>query len=181
MTFNFMKYFILLMIILIPFISADCNESQIDINSASLEELDELSGIGPVYAGRIVENRPFESVEDLVKVSGIGEKTLEKIKTQGLACVDSEKETVEEPSVTDKRVGEENVEEEVLDNPVETDKKDEIVLNSKPEIISLNSEVVEEKDNLVYISKNAQVVNYLPYGFAVFLIFIIGVLIWERF
>jgi comEA protein len=50
----------------------------IDINAASVQELDELPGIGPAIAGRIVEyrekNGPFSKIEDLMEVRGIGEK-----------------------------------------------------------------------------------------------------------
>lgn len=56
----------------------------IDINSADAEALDLLPGIGPVYAQRIVayrtENGPFQSIEDVMKVSGIGEKKYEAMK-----------------------------------------------------------------------------------------------------
>ena len=54
-------------------------------------------------------------------------------------------------------------------------------IEQKLEPISLNENAVKEEDNLVYVSKNAQVIDYLPYGFAIFLIFIIGILIWKRF
>lgn len=56
----------------------------ININSASQEELEELPGVGPSIAERIVEHRdangPFASVDDLQDVKGIGPATLEKIR-----------------------------------------------------------------------------------------------------
>lgn len=61
---------------------------QIDINSATLSQLDTLTGIGPKYAQAIADARPYSSVDDLLKVKGIGPKTLQKIKDQGIACVD---------------------------------------------------------------------------------------------
>ena len=58
--------------------------SLININTATLEELSTLEGIGESKAKAIIEyrlqNGPFESIEDIQKVSGIGEKAYEKIK-----------------------------------------------------------------------------------------------------
>ncbi len=58
--------------------------SLLDINTASAQELEALPSIGPVTAQAIVDYRtasgPFRSVEDIVKVKGIGPATLEKIK-----------------------------------------------------------------------------------------------------
>ncbi|HKQ60890.1 MAG TPA: helix-hairpin-helix domain-containing protein, partial [Candidatus Polarisedimenticolaceae bacterium] len=55
----------------------------VDLNKATEAELIELPGIGPAMAKRIVEFRQqhgaFERVEDLLKVKGIGEKSLEKL------------------------------------------------------------------------------------------------------
>jgi len=54
------------------------------INSATVEQLDTLSGIGPALAGRIIDYREnnggFKSIEELKLVSGIGNKLFEKIK-----------------------------------------------------------------------------------------------------
>ncbi len=56
---------------------------QIDINTATVAELQGLPAIGPKLAERIVEARnqkPFASIEDLRRVSGIGAKTIEKLR-----------------------------------------------------------------------------------------------------
>lgn len=59
-------------------------ESKININTATAEELETLKGIGPAKAEAIVsyreQNGPFSSVEELVNVTGIGEKTLANIR-----------------------------------------------------------------------------------------------------
>ena len=55
--------------------------SAVDINSASIEELRSLRGIGNVKAKAIVayrEKNCFKSVDELVEVKGIGKKTLKK-------------------------------------------------------------------------------------------------------
>jgi competence protein ComEA len=59
-------------------------ERLININAASLQELDQLPGIGPTTAQKIIayreENGPFARIEDIVNVSGIGSATYEDIK-----------------------------------------------------------------------------------------------------
>ena len=55
----------------------------IDVNRATAEELQLLPGVGPKMAQRIIDERtrkPFAGVEDLRRVSGIGAKTLEKLR-----------------------------------------------------------------------------------------------------
>lgn len=58
------------------------NAPKININTATVQELTQLEGIGDAYARRIVEHREnhgaFKSVDELVNVKGVGEKTLEK-------------------------------------------------------------------------------------------------------
>ena len=56
----------------------------VNINTATEEQLQVLPGVGPAMAERIVSFReqygPFISLEDMLHVSGIGEKTIEKFK-----------------------------------------------------------------------------------------------------
>ena len=60
--------------------------AQIDINNADAVMLEQLPGIGPVKANAIVSYReqhgPFRSVEELVRVPGIGERSLEQLREQ---------------------------------------------------------------------------------------------------
>ena len=56
----------------------------LNINTASAAEMENLPGVGPVLAQRIVEDRqangPFQSVEQLARVRGVGPALLEKLK-----------------------------------------------------------------------------------------------------
>lgn len=116
-----MKWQLIFSIMFLPFVSALCEDGQIDVNSASLGELDVLKGIGPAKAQAIVDSRPFNSVDDLIDVSGIGPVTLGKIKDQGLACVDSEEKTITEEEAIEEDIVEETtpVEEESAKEPVD--------------------------------------------------------------
>ena len=64
-------------------------DGRIDINRATVTELDALPGIGPAKAQAIVADReangPFRSVDDLLRVKGIGPKMLEKMKESVVA------------------------------------------------------------------------------------------------
>ena len=59
---------------------------KVNINAASVEELDTLPGIGPAIAQRIVdyrtENGPFATIEDLMQVKGIGPSTFDELKAR---------------------------------------------------------------------------------------------------
>lgn len=57
-------------------------EGKISLNNASLEQLKTLPGIGAVYAQKIIDNRPFTSIDQVKNIEGIGDKTFEKIKDQ---------------------------------------------------------------------------------------------------
>ncbi|MHC3994909.1 ComEA family DNA-binding protein [Thiomicrolovo sp. ZZH C-3] len=55
----------------------------VNLNTATAEELESLKGIGPSTAAKIIEYRKehrFNSIEDIMNVKGVGEKTFLKIK-----------------------------------------------------------------------------------------------------
>ncbi|MFC7063711.1 MBL fold metallo-hydrolase [Halobacillus seohaensis] len=59
----------------------------IDINSASVEKVQEITQIGPARAEDLIDLRPFNSIDDLTDISGIGPARIDDIKAQGIACV----------------------------------------------------------------------------------------------
>jgi len=127
---------ILLSLLIFNFVSASCDEGQIDLNTATASALENLEGIGPTKAAAIIDARPFDSVDALLEVYGIGEKTLEKKKTQGLACVE-ETEKSEKKEETEKEVIE--VEKE---SNFEENKKEKVV-----EPIKLTPKNIKSEDS----------------------------------
>ena len=65
--------------------SAGAESALVNINTADEKALDALPGVGPSTAQAIIEDREangaFSSIEDLMRVSGIGEKKFEKLKS----------------------------------------------------------------------------------------------------
>ena len=53
--------------------------SKVNINTAPLDQLESLPGIGPVLAERIIANRPYYKESDLIRVPGIGPEKLRQI------------------------------------------------------------------------------------------------------
>ena len=56
------------------------NSGMISVNSASQSELESLPGIGPVTAVKIIDGRPYSSIEELLERKIVGKATFEKIK-----------------------------------------------------------------------------------------------------
>ncbi|MDQ0216801.1 competence protein ComEA [Oikeobacillus pervagus] len=69
-----------------PSMNGNSEQALININTATSDELQKLPGIGETRAQTIIEyretNGPFQKIEDLKNISGIGEKTFEKLQDQ---------------------------------------------------------------------------------------------------
>jgi competence protein ComEA len=57
-------------------------ENLVNINTASLSELDKLPGIGPVYGQNIIDHRPYSKIEDLTEKDVLKASVFEKIKDE---------------------------------------------------------------------------------------------------
>jgi len=64
--------------------AAAAGAQSVNVNTATVEQLQLLPNVGPAVAARIVEHRekngPFKAAEDLMLVRGIGEKSFEKLR-----------------------------------------------------------------------------------------------------
>ena len=147
----------ILILFMIAFVSAVCEDGQININTASLSELDELYWIGETRAQAIIDARPFETLDDLVDAYGVGEAILEGIKNQGLACV-GEDEGEEEPEE------EEEIVEEVVEEPKPAEEE-----TKETETIIITTQTIKSPED------NENKSNYALYGFVGFC-FLLGVL-----
>jgi DNA uptake protein ComE-like DNA-binding protein len=67
--------------------SGNCGPGQVDLNTASIDELKLIKYIDVVRAPLVIELRPFTSVDQLIDVKGIGPTYLQRIKDEGIACV----------------------------------------------------------------------------------------------
>ncbi len=155
-------------------ISALCEEGQIDINSASAEELDKIIWVGNATAEKIIVSRPFNSVDDLTKVSGIGDIKLADIKSQGLACVDDE-EIAEENNSEEANVNVNN--ETELNNEVASEKPVKNLSSSKEtelKAIDLNPKAIKsDVDSQVSDKRNYAIYGLLGFGVLLGLLFFI--------
>jgi len=57
-------------------------QTKTNVNTASAESLDALPGVGPSYAARIVDGRPYSDLSDFISRSGVPETTIEKFVEQ---------------------------------------------------------------------------------------------------
>jgi len=157
-------------------ISATCKEGQININTASAEELDNIIWVGNATAQKIIALRPFNSVDELNKVSGIGDIKLANITSQGLACVADEK--------TDEEVKE--IVNNVTDNSHVNDTLDAVEIKTslketELKTITLTPKAIKSEENSQISDKS----NYAIYGLFAFavllcLLFLIKKLVKRR-
>jgi competence ComEA-like helix-hairpin-helix protein len=183
---NKLKLFlVLLLVISIPNVYSLCEENQININTATKEGLDALKGIGPVKSDAIMDARPFNSVDELINVKGIGEVTLNNIKEQGLACVnDEETEDIMEDDENEEQTleeisEEEPIKEEIIEEvtpPTENINVENNDFNIKTSIIKLTPKTIKSEENIETSNKN----NYAIYGFVVFCILLISLFLLKR-
>jgi competence protein ComEA len=94
-----MKFLNMALALVLMLFSAVTFAQAINLNTATAAELESLKGIGPARASAIIKYReeqgPFESVNDLTKVTGIKDKALQKLlnDNKGMLTVEEAEET----------------------------------------------------------------------------------------
>jgi hypothetical protein len=139
---------------------------QIDINTASLEDLVKIIHIGEKRALELISLRPFSSLDDLIKIKGIGEARIQDIKKQGLAWV-TESQLIQEPIIETQIQEPINyssgiIINEILPSPEGPDAENEWIeiFNQNNFIVSLADWKIEDSKGSVHtfiFSKTAQI------------------------
>ena len=68
-----------------PILARRRESALLDINRATAGELETIHGLGPVLVRRIIESRPFRSLDAVQGVKGVGEKRMEQVRLR--CCV----------------------------------------------------------------------------------------------
>lgn len=160
---------------------AVCNSGQVDINSASLSDLMTITNLGGkgIIAQKVIDDRPYSSLEELIKVSGIGNTTLSEIKAQGIACVGpgSGQENVASNSTPTASPSANNI-----SYITKTDSPDNGPSIIQPKIISLNANTSAAQDAKAI--KSGDVIgnsgSKALYWFVAFSVVIIALLLMKR-
>ena len=183
-TINKKILFAILIIINLNFILASCGEGQVDINSASAVELDKIKWVGPATAQKIINSRPFSSLDDLLNVYGIGEIKLQDIKDEGIACVTgSGSNTAEEPEENNTDSDSDTNNTSTVNNDKENDTEplvyqqvQDTLKETELETINLNPKSINTDENIQKITKR----DYVLFGLVIFLIAIILLLLLKK-
>ncbi len=64
-----------------------CGPNQVNINAAPVERLVMIRHIGPARADELIDLRPFNTLQELTRISGIGASRVDEIIDEGVACV----------------------------------------------------------------------------------------------
>ena len=70
-----------------PKMQQDSEESCIDINEANVEDLQKIIHVGETRAKQLIDLRPFDAVDDMVEIDGLGPARITDIVDEGKACV----------------------------------------------------------------------------------------------
>lgn len=129
-----MKKIFALFLVLLAYASAAI--AAVNINTANVEQLQSLPGIGPVKAQAIVQYRAknglFKTLEDLKKVDGIGDKTFEGLKNQVTLTGTTKTEKVEEKKHEGKKTEESAAKSSREKEPSSRTKRKKEVTQEKP-------------------------------------------------
>ncbi|MEK6757493.1 MAG: helix-hairpin-helix domain-containing protein [Nanoarchaeota archaeon] len=156
------RVLLLVALLIISFISASCDDGQINLNTASVTELDSLDGIGPVKANTIISTRPFSSVDDLINVDGIKNKTLTKIKNQGLACVEKEDNAEDNSDNSEENpIQYEEISNELVENLEQ--EKEVAPKKIQTEIINLNPKDIKTESDIESSDKNIGLYSFIVF------------------
>lgn len=175
---------VIISLIFVIFLSAfltACESGQIDVNSASKDELKKIVQIGDSRADQILDLRPFSSIDDMKRIVGIGDARVDEIKSQGLACVedivgeevpeDDEPREKEEWELEQEAEGTIGVEFEPVGTNEET-----VIAPLEPRTISLNPKDIKSDENSEEAGK-----DYAVYGLVAFSVLIIFLLVLKEF
>lgn len=67
-------------VVQVPALAVAGLAQRVSLNTATLEQLQTLPGVGAATAARVVEQRPYNRIDDLLRVPGIGPKKLERLR-----------------------------------------------------------------------------------------------------
>lgn len=159
--------FLTFLLLSLLFVSGKCNTGQININSASIEELDKIKWVGESTAKEIINSRPFSSLDELIEIKYITESRLSEIKTEALACVDEAEIEDLEKNETEENLEKQSV---VVDlneiSPINNNQNKEQEIKNNIIILSSSSKDIKTENDSSNQNKN----NFALYGLTIFCI-----------